>query len=205
MAALSTNVQYVDPTVSLRKFNREVDEFRSHAEEYRKQGWFLVRAGFPNILVILATPKTMPPAIVCGVWFDYSNYDAAPPSVKLVNPFTCEPYRFNQLPTLLHRSLPTNADENLVHDGVQINIHEQQHLMVAHKEEDVPFLCIAGVREYHEHPAHSGDHWELYRTSGGGRLVRLLQIITKYGVEPIVGFQVQMVPKISLQFGVPPE
>ncbi len=26
-----------------------------------------------------------------------------------------------------------------------------------------PFLCIRGIREYHEHPQHSGDDWLLYR------------------------------------------
>jgi hypothetical protein len=26
-----------------------------------------------------------------------------------------------------------------------------------------PFLCLRGIREYHEHPQHSGDDWFLYR------------------------------------------
>jgi hypothetical protein len=28
-----------------------------------------------------------------------------------------------------------------------------------------PFLCLRGIREYHEHPQHSGDEWLLYRES----------------------------------------
>ena len=53
--------------------------------------------------------------------------------------------------------------------------------MQANSPEDVPFLCIAGVKEYHDHPGHSGDPWEMHRSSGGGRLIRLLEVISKYG------------------------
>lgn len=77
--------------------------------------------------------------------------------------------------------------------------------MQADGPNEVPFLCLAGVREYHEHPAHSGDVWELHRTEGAGRLVRLLEIVSKYGVEPIVSLQVQLIPKITgFSFGTPP-
>ena len=77
--------------------------------------------------------------------------------------------------------------------------------MQAYGADDVPFLCIAGVREYHEHPAHSGDHWLSHRTSGAGCLVRLVQVISKYGLETIDGFEVQVIPKIRFHIGVPPQ
>ena len=63
--------------------------------------------------------------------------------------------------------------------------------------DDIPFLCIAGVREYHDHPGHSGDAWELHRRSGAGRFVRLLETITKYGVQPITEYHVSLVPQVS--------
>lgn len=197
--------QYADPEVSRRKFDREITEFQSHADEYRSRGWFLVQAEFPNVLVILGTPKTIPPAIVCGVQFDYSNYDADPPSVRFVDPFTCEPYRFDQLPIQLNRSVPNGGPTEVIPGGVQIHLQQEQPLMIAHRTEDIPFLCLAGVREYHRHPAHSGDHWELHRPSGAGRLIRLLEIISKYGIEPIAGFQVQMIPQVLFQRGPSPE
>jgi len=52
---------------------------------------------------------------------------------------------------------------------------------------------------------HSGDLWELHRNSGAGRLVRLLDVISRYGVEPINGFAVQMVPQIRFNYGPPPQ
>jgi hypothetical protein len=70
-------------------------------------------------------------------------------------------------------------------------INMQQPLMQA-EAGDIPFLCIAGVREYHAHPAHSGDLWELHRESGAGRLIRLLDLIHRYGVEPISDYQIQL-------------
>ena len=197
--------QFADPAVSRGKFDREIAEFRSQAEEYGRRGWFLARADFPCALVILATAKTQPIAIVCGLWFDYTNYDAAPPSVRFVHPLTCVPYRHGELPTPLLRSLPGSEAPAMIQGNVQLHVQTQQPLMQAYGPEDIPFLCVAGVREYHEHPAHSGDHWELYRPSGGGRLIRLLEIVSKYGLEPIVGFHVQMIPQVGFRFGVAPE
>jgi hypothetical protein len=83
-------------------------------------------------------------------------------------------------------------------------LNEVQPFMQAYGPDEVPFLCLAGVREYHEHPGHSGDIWEFHRISGAGRLVRLLEIIHRYGVEPLQGFNVQLVPQISLKYGQPP-
>ena len=194
--------QYADPAVSRKKFHREVAEFRSQEDEYRLRGWFLVKAKFPRALVILATAKTQPVAIMCGVLFDYSNYDASPPSLRLVHPLTCEPYRQKELPTQLMRRLPETNPPPVEPAGGQI---QAQPLMVAHSTDDIPFLCIAGVREYHDHPAHSGDRWELHRPSGAGRLTRLVEIVSKYGLETVVGFGVQLIPQVGFNLGVPPE
>ena len=80
-----------------------------------------------------------------------------------------------------------------------------QDLMQANSPEDVPFLCIAGVKEYHDHPGHSGDPWEIHRSSGGGRLVRLLEVISKYGLEPVKGFHVNFQPQVTFALSEPPQ
>jgi hypothetical protein len=198
--------QYVDLSVSRTKFDREIAEFRSLGGEYRKRGWFLVEAEFPRVLAIMAAPQLKPSAIVLGVALDYTNYDAAPPSVRLVNPFTDEPYKFQELPTQLMRALPEQqvALPGNPGNAPQLRVQPQQPLMQAHGPDEIPFLCLAGVKEYHEHPAHSGDVWELHRVTGAGRLVRLLEVVSRYGLEPISGFGVQLVPKIGFNFGPPP-
>jgi len=196
--------QVVDPTVSKAKFKREIREFQTLEAEYRKRGWFLVHAEFPKVLVVLAAPQLNPPALVTGVAFDYTNYDAEPPAVRLVNPFTAEPYPAAKLPTQLLRAVP---GEEFTLPGLPpgARVMSQQALVQFHSPDDVPFLCIAGVREYHQHPGHSGDLWELHRATGAGRLVRLLEIIYKYGVQSIAGYNVTLVPQVNFQVGQVPE
>ena len=169
--------QFADPTVSRRKFGKEIAEFRSQAAEYGRRGWLLTEAEFPHAQVILATPKTHPISILCGVWFDYSNYDAVPPSVRLVHPLTREPYKWSEVPTKLPRLPAPPEAEGVAQAPAPGVAHAQgvpqaqlvvQPLLQAYGDDDIPFLCIAGVREYHDHPAHNGDHWELHRTSGAG-------------------------------------
>ncbi len=74
---------------------------------------------------------------------------------------------------------------------------QMEQLMQGYGPDDIPFLCIAGVREYHEHPAHTGDSWQLHRAQGAGRLVRLLDVISRYGVQSIAGYAVSLVTQVS--------
>ena len=209
--ATVAEAQFADPTVSRRKFNREVRQFRAQADVYRRRGWYLAHAKFPEAVVILATPKTQPISLLCGVAFDYTSYDAAPPSVRLVHPLTFEPYKNSELPTNLLRLLPGDqvdiaqaTQAGAAPAQIQAQMKMAQPLMQAY-EDETPFLCIAGVLEYHDHPAHSGDDWELHRPTGAGRLIRLVEIVSKYGLETVVGFSVQLVPKVEYQLAVPPE
>jgi hypothetical protein len=59
----------------------------------------------------------------------------------------------------------------------------------------IPFLCVAGVREYHDHRAHSGDLWELHRAAGAGPLVPILEVIDAYGLRPLTGYNVNLTPQ----------
>jgi hypothetical protein len=207
----------VDPVVSKRKFDAEITAFRENEEGYRRRGWFLVGADYPEVLVVMAAPQLSPPALVMGVLFDYTDYDLHPPSVRLVNPFTSEPYKRQNLPTTLKRTVPGGVVDQLpgglplppgvrIPDGAQVQVMTQQNLMQWYGDDDIPFLCIAGVREYHDHPAHSGDAWLLYRAEGAGRLVRLLEVIDKYGVAPITQYGIKLVPDVvGFQQEQPPE
>jgi len=197
--------QVVDSEVSRTKFEREVQEFRALGGVYRQRGWFLVHADFPHALVVLAASQLTPPAIVAGVAFDFTNYDAEAPSVHLVNPFTNVPYKASELPTTLNQGSPAvEVPLPGMPAGAQMSLNPVQPLMQAASPDEIPFLCIPGVREYHEHPGHTGDPWELHRVSGAGRLTRLLEQIYKYGVQPITGFSVSLIPQVGLQYGIPP-
>lgn len=194
-------VQSVDPAVSRAKFDQEVGDFRALAAEYGARGWFLTEADFPHALVLLAAPQMSPPPLITGVAFDYTDYDLHPPSVRLVNPFTRKPWAAEELPTNLRRRVEAEATP-IVIPGLQLppgatpQIFQEQPLMQAYPD-GVPFLCIAGVREYHDHPAHSGDLWELHRPAGAGRIVRIVEIIDTYGIRPMTGYNVRLNPTVS--------
>ncbi len=196
MAAQSTDI-----AVSRMKFNREVDEFRGLASDYRRRGWFLAEAEFPRALLVATAPQLKPPALVTGVLLDYTDYDLQPPSVRLVDPHTAEPYRTKDLPVSLLRSQevdPVLPPGFQLPAGAQLTrMMQQQPLMQSYGPEELPFLCVAGVREYHEHPGHSGDAWELHRAAGAGRLARILEIIDTYGIRPLGGYNINLVPQIN--------
>ncbi|MYB45883.1 MAG: DUF2604 domain-containing protein [Acidimicrobiia bacterium] len=202
-AMASTVSQYVDPAVSRAKFDREVAEFLTLDADYRARGWFLVKAEWPLATVLLVSKRTSPPAIVTTVRFDYTNYDVEPPSVRLVDPFSGRPLMNKELPLRLHRMIP--GPETVLPDGNTIQLNTAQDLMQAPSPDDVPLLCIPGVKEYHDHPGHSGDPWELHRPAGTGRLVRLLEVITKYGLAQVTGFSVNLVPQVTFAVSEPPE
>ncbi|MFL5916958.1 MAG: putative metal-binding protein [Gaiellaceae bacterium] len=192
--------QYVEPAVSHAKFDRELSEYRTLEDEYLSRGWVLTHACFPLVRVMMCAAQLKPPAVIVEVEFDFTNYDAEPPSVTLVEPFTHRPYGADELPTILKRTVgaPAGLLPPGLPGGAMLNIQAQQPLMQPpNTPDDLPFLCVAGVREYHEHPAHSGDLWELHRESGAGRLARLLEVIHKYGVEPIADYQVQLAMSVT--------
>lgn len=192
--------QSADPAVSRGKFACEIADFRSLAEQYGARGWFLAEACFPRAFVVLAAPQLSPPPLITGVLFDYTDYDLQPPSVRLVNAFTREPWAGDKLPTTLRRRVegpPVQIQGLQLPPGVAGPMIMQEQSLIQAYPDGVPFLCIAGVREYHDHPAHSGDAWELHRPAGAGRLVRILEVIDTYGLRPLTGYNVNLTPQIA--------
>ncbi len=201
---MATPAQFADPAVSRAKFDAQLAEYADQRAEYESRGWLLVEARFPAVFVVMAASRLTPPAVVCGVLLDYSNYDAMPPSLRLVDPFTRVPYKLGELPTTLNRS---QAAQVVALPGFppggNLQMQMVQPLMQGPDADAIPFLCLAGVREYHEHPGHSGDPWELHRASGAGSLVRLLDIVYRYGIEPVASYSVRTVP-VGFDFSQPP-
>ena len=196
--------QHVDPKVSNAKLQRELEEYYSLESDYRMRGWFLLEAKGSLVKVLLASNKTNPPTLVTAVRFDYTNYDAEPPSVRFVDPFSGRFLVDRELPIRLLRAVPGPEVDMPGPGGMKAQWKTTQDLMQAHSPEDLPFLCIAGVKEYHDHPGHSGDSWELHRPAGEGRLVRLLEVISKYSLDTVKGFNVNLAPQVTLATVEPP-
>ena len=203
---MAVREQYVDPAVSRVKFDREIEQYRSLASTYAERGWLLLEAEFPIVIVMMVARQLSVPAIVTGVRLDYTNYDAEPPSVQLVDPFSREPYRAANLPVRLDRQVPGAGGPPAVLGPMPVQLVAVQPYMQWYSPDDIPFLCLPGVFEYHAHPGHSGDPWELHRSEGAGRLVRILDVVHRYGVAPIDNLvvQLQFVPQIQGFHANPP-
>lgn len=168
---------FVDPAVSRAKLERELSEYLALSDFYRQRGIWLLEYKFPQVLFVLAAPNSKPFTLVpFGVLLDFSNYDAQPPSVKLVNPFTKVPLKRSEIHYHCPRQRPDGQNEPLLQAF----------------EDERPFICLQGIREYHDNPAHTGDSWFLHRGSGVGKLAYLLDVLSRYGSEPVVGIGFQM-------------
>jgi hypothetical protein len=191
---------FVDPAVSRTKFEREVAEYRKLEDDHLRRGWWMLRAEYPEIFVVFANSALKPPAVIFGALLDFTNYDLWAPSVKLVDPFTREPYKAKDLPTHLKRRTLHQAPPEIiamVQPGAELpQLVQDEPLMQWYSPDSVPFLCLPGIREYHEHPAHSGDSWLLHRDRGEGKLYFILEKLYKYGVQPIITYNIQMMPVI---------
>lgn len=177
----------VDSEVTREKFEREVDAFRAIADDYRQRGCFLHRVAFPEVIVLFATPKVRPAMLVFGARLEFSNYDLWPPSVQIVDPFTLVPYRLREAPTRLMRVVASQ--------GTPLQAYQAAPLLIAHAEDDIPFVCMPGTREYHEHPAHTGNSWLLRRGTAEGTLAYIVTTLARHGVE-------HAQPRIQMRIGI---
>lgn len=167
----------LDPEVERRKFDREAALLAKNTARLQKLGAFVVRAERPEIDVVLVPRLPLrvlvpvPPSGVLitpvvptfqmleiaglsgrpfGVRVDLRGYDQTPPSITFRDPASWDIAPFASLPVGQLVDGPAKAMA-VVLDG--------------HPVLRRPFLCLRGVREYHEHPQHDGDDWAMYRAS----------------------------------------
>ncbi|OHV60517.1 hypothetical protein LCM4577_16520 [Mesorhizobium sp. LCM 4577] len=187
------DIQSADPEVSRAKFDREISWFREQADAYRTQGCFLIEASFPKAFILFATPKLKPRVIGASIEVDFTNYDLRPLSVVFVDPFTRLPIARKDLPIKMLRRPPMpGTPPEAIAALMQQSALPLTDFLQANSLDDPPFLCMAGIREYHDNPAHSGDPWLLHRRSGEGSLAFIVDKIIKYGTGPIDQLPVQL-------------
>jgi len=181
----------IDSRVSKLKFEQEVKRLRGQADTLRKRGIIIQTVQYPfveavfiprkNLMIHLPVnppPGAKLPPIPLGVKIppgakpqylmtaelhaltgrafgtriSLDDFDQRAPSVVFCDPFTWEELSYDKL----HRG-------NHIGDNKKaFNV-----LLDGHPLTKKPFLCMRGIREYHEHPQHTGDDWMLYRKHVG--------------------------------------
>lgn len=176
----------IDTEVCRRKFDIEIEQLRRQSSDLRSWGCLMVETTFPNVDVIFLPRKTAQAGVLMpkesilvlphaelefkkhaelrglgtlpfGVRFALDDFDQRPISVSFRDPVSWEPLTMDRLPVGQH------VDEHGKKTGVVIDSHPTTRM---------PFLCLQGIREYHEHPQHTGDEWLLHR-----RDLRLVQAV----------------------------
>ncbi len=178
-----------DPSVSRRKFEREVAAALEH-KPFHEQGVWILRTEYPIVFAALITTRNVPVlrGILCGVHIDFTDFDVRPLSVRFVDPFnemplnfeTCWKFtRFSPMPLL-----PGEATGPQQYEALP---------MLQAFDANKPFLCLPGVREYHDSSAHTGDSWFLHRKKN--MLIHILTILQQFGSNS-AACQIQIVPTI---------
>lgn len=175
-------IQHIDPEVSQAKFDEEVKVFMDAYEIQRKRGIFVLECKFPDLYLAFAAPALMPAPIVFAVKINFTNYDLEPLSVVFVEPFSLQSLKANQVPVPFLRNI-----------GKEGQVIPQALLQAEPVLDAVPFFCIPGVREYHNHPAHTGDSWLLHRkVAGEGTLGFIVDKLYEYGISSLSGYNIQI-------------
>jgi hypothetical protein len=167
-----------DPEVSRLKFEREIRRLVEQRTDLQARGIFLLGAPSYPIVELLFVPRAplkvaftaqaagpivLPTGMVAMALaevpslsarafkarFDLTDYDLRAPSLQFWDHWTDKPLVYSTM----FRAFEFER-QRLAHI-VLLDDHPTFHR---------PFLCLRGIREYHEHPQHSGDDWLLYRT-----------------------------------------
>ena len=218
----------IDFQVSKTKFEKEVSLLKSQGKMLDKWGVVIrdidfpvVKAIFiPNIILKLTLPVEIPPgsklpdgvtlppnvgpsakmhflatneipnlsARAFGAKISLADYDQRAPSVIF-----CDPFNWDEIPYgKLFRG------HHIDDKGQSFNVTLGNHPLTKK-----PFLCMRGIREYHEHPQHSGDDWMQYREHYG--LFSTIQTIWKTCIQgAIPNIIIQSPKQVQVNWTPPP-
>ncbi len=150
----------VDPTVSRRKLQREIDAWRRNEADYRARGWILLR--HEDLVVEVSFARAVQlggaqlPLLVPTVRFSFQNYDLWPPSLTFIDFFS-------------------GAATDCPLPNAWLATTEGPRNILLRNPDGKQFLCLEGTREFHTHPQHTGEHWALCRSRGMGSLAVLCE------------------------------
>jgi len=190
---VKSTVQTVDIEVSRKKFEDELSIFLHRQDAHRENGIILLKATFPDIELLFIAKQLIPAPVVFSVRINYTNYDLEPLSVSFIDPLTGDLLKANRVLTHFNKKNGVDLNGNLI----------KQPLLQFETPDGIPYLCIPGVREYHNHPFHTGDSWMLHRKLGvEGSLGYLIDKLYDYGISAISTFNLPIISIPMVQLGL---
>lgn len=147
------------PEVSKQLFEEEVGKILANADLLVERGWLVLIASYPEFTVAVKHRKTSRIRVFRFVFDDWNDL---PPKLSLVDGETLQ-----DLPGTMW---PTNGLSHWHHSGwtSASGITTSQ-----------PFMCMAGIREYHTHQSHVSDSWENHKSQGGFDLGGIVSRVTE--------------------------
>lgn len=160
----------VDRGVAQAKFARELGILTAQEPTLSARGIFVHRTEFPLVDVIYASGQPLRLDLGLravdvpmlgqrpfGVRFDMEDFDLTAPSATI-----------RDIRDWKH--LPSGAVAGFHDIGGQ-----PTPVLLNHPTLKRPFLCMQGIREYHEHPDHTNDDWLTHRDPGA--LLRAIETV----------------------------
>jgi hypothetical protein len=185
----------VDRAVAQAKFAHELHIVDANLLTLRSRGIWLAKAEFPTVDVVFTPSRPLRVvgrlflevpilgARPFGVRFDMEDFDLCAPSVTFRDTTSWTP-----LPSGTLSGFRPNDDG------------EPAPVLLNHPTLKRPFLCMQGIREYHEHPDHTNDDWLRHRDAGA--LLRAIETVYATCIEAVAPLAV--ISEQGLQFQLAP-
>lgn len=154
------------PEVSRQLFEEQVKRITGNPELLLDRGWLVISCAYPLLTVAVCHRQTGKLRVFK---FSFDDWNDLPPALSLVDGETGE--------DLSGRLWPTNG---------QSHWHASGWTSGGGISTDRPFMCMAGIREYHTHSSHVGDLWESYKNQPGfdlaGIVIQVTEVFQKSNV-----------------------
>ena len=145
------------PEISKSLFEDQVQKLVTNPELIVNRGWLVLKHSYPNLVVAMRHRKSGQLRVL---GFKFDGWNDQPPSLTLLKCDSDE-----ELP---HSQWPKNPlGKSYWHPGGWVS---GSGILVPSK----PFMCMIGIREYHEHQQHVKDAWENYKNQSSYELGQLL-------------------------------